>query len=100
RQCVAGPTHVGMDRGDDIAHMGNVSRPHARGDGPWDRIASVSDAEQAPRTWGWTGVRRIRPANGVAGPTHVGMDRGCRAGACYMRAGPTHVGMDRPRTWR
>ena len=54
------------------------SRPHARGDGPFQVISTATWSRQAPRTWGWTGRGRADNRSLSAGPTHVGMDRASR----------------------
>src|SRR5699024_8783966 len=91
----AGPTHVGMDRGEvDLPHHG-PGRPHARGDGPKPGRGRRQRAAQAPRTWGWTAAADARAGATPAGPTHVGMDR-VSAGQQCLRDRRPHARGDGP----
>src|SRR5699024_8270297 len=52
----AGPTHVGMDRPVWARPSPCACRPHARGDGPVEKLTSENVLAQAPRTWGGTAL--------------------------------------------
>src|SRR3954451_8060121 len=54
------PTPVGMDR-PGVEEEGRPGEcPHARGDGPLDGNACVSEKPVSPRPWGWTAARQLR----------------------------------------
>src|SRR5699024_1794759 len=69
------PTHVGMDRTSSGRRRRAVTKPHARGDGPFRIAMAPRGAPQAPRTWGWTEPGNSRKRKTTPSPTHVGMDR-------------------------
>jgi len=49
--------------------------PHARGDGPRAEHSMIECSVFSPRTWGWTGITKLKKENENIFPTHVGMDR-------------------------
>ncbi len=81
---VPSPTHVGMDRVDDLLLFVGGPEPHARGDGPATTPRPNQSYPRAPRTWGWTGDVPGWGFEEVPSPTHVGMDRGSEP--CPVRA--------------
>src|SRR5699024_4113683 len=76
------PTDVGLDRTAGGTSGRAVTKPHARGDGPFRIAMAPRGAPQAPRTWGWTEPGNSRKRKTTPSPTHVGMDRtGGRTGS-------------------
>ena len=69
------PTHVGVDRRQDRPHYRWLSRPHARGGGPYTVGTSTRSDSSSPRTWGWTVLNTIVLIGRLVVPTHVGVDR-------------------------
>src|SRR5690606_24137655 len=69
------PTHVGMVHGRQCLCLADLRAPHARGDGPVQGCDLIASTRCSPRTWGWSGLGRLRSRLLLVLPTHVGMVR-------------------------
>ncbi len=69
------PTRVGMDREMSREPLENSSFPHARGDGPDERVCEICAPRFSPRAWGWTVPSGNVTVVSAVFPTRVGMDR-------------------------
>ena len=89
------PTRVGMDRRSARASRSTSRDPHARGDGPKDRLAELLYEGRSPRAWGWTDGDRRAGGGRHEIPTRVGMDRR-RSSSRRRRSGDPHARGDGP----
>ncbi len=69
------PTPVGMVRRDGLQAVTCIGFPHARGDGPGQRMCMKIVYEFSPRPWGWSADVTGRDLDGNVFPTPVGMVR-------------------------
>jgi hypothetical protein len=69
------PTHVGVDRNEDLAGTASEKSPHACGGGPKAQQNGLDVVRISPRMWGWTVSRNIPSVGPPNLPTHVGVDR-------------------------
>src|SRR5450756_1330346 len=69
------PTRVGMDRKRRSRSRRRQRGPHARGDGPFQRLRVGPQCGRSPRAWGWTALHPLEQGARAEVPTRVGMDR-------------------------
>ena len=70
---VVGPAPAGMVRPGQIRAGTERRRPRTRGDGPYDRYATLPDGGSAPHPRGWSHRSRKTGPESSVGPAYAGM---------------------------